>query len=177
MKAEATGRPRTRQGRKVSVKGRGPLGMECRWVAGRQAALLSHQAQTRADGNVSGAWQGAGRARVGRACEAGGKQLQNQRAGLRWEEVARESLHGQKLREQNGDGGGWGDAPAPPWDSAGSQRLRGLRGKLGGTAQVKGPPSSSEFLITVLYQSWRKDKPFPSRPTAPTPAPRGGGGE
>lgn len=46
--------------RKVSVKVRGRLGMECRWTVGGQEALLS-QAQTRTDGKRVGLGRGQGR--------------------------------------------------------------------------------------------------------------------
>lgn len=93
------------------------------------------------------------------------------------EEVARESLHGQKLREQDGD-----EAGAPPPLNGTAQEAGGLRACVGNweaPPQVKGPPlSQGEFLIIVLYQSWRKDKAFPSRPTTPTqPQGEGRGGE
>lgn len=111
LKAEVTKDPGRGRDGKVSVKGRGRLGMECRWAVGRQAALLS-QAQTRKRRNE---WGLAGRrgGGVGSACEAGGKAATKSESWTAVEEVARESLHGQKLREQNRDRGGWGDAPHP----------------------------------------------------------------
>lgn len=128
-----------------------------------------------------GAGPGAGRAPgagagARRACEAGDKVATKSESWTAAEEVARESLHGQKLREQDGDEGG---APPPPNGTA--QEAGGLRACVGNweaPPQVKGPPfSQGEFLIIVLYQSWRKG----TRPShhAPQPrlSPKGRGGE
>ena len=122
---------------KVSVKVGGRLGMECRWTVWR-AGGSPQPGTDEGRRKESGAWQGAGAGAGTRAglMRLGVKQLQNQRA----EEVARESLHGQKLREQDGDGA----PPAPPWDDAGSRWALGLRGKLGGTAPSQGAPPSLE---------------------------------
>ena len=109
---------------------------------------------------------GAPGAGAGRACEAGDRVATKSESWTAAEEAARESLHGQKLRERDGDEG---EPPAPQRDGSGGRQAPGLRGKLGGTAPSQGAPPfpQGEFLITVLYQSWRKDKALLSRPTTP----------
>lgn len=104
---------------------------------------------------------------AGRACEAGDKVATKSESWTAAEEVARESLHGQKLREQDGDEG---VPPTPPtgWlrKPAGS-RLAWETGRH--HPKSRGPPfPQGEFLITLLYQSWRKDKALLSHPTTPT---------
>ena len=140
-KAEATGRPRTRQGREGECEGGRPAGdgMQVDSLAGRRLSSARHRrGQTEREWCLAGCW-GGGRDE-GRACEAGGKAATKSESWTAAEEVARESLHGQKLREQDGDGA----PPAPQWDDAGSRRALGLRGKLGGTAPSQGAPPSLE---------------------------------
>ena len=126
---------------KVSVKVGGRLGMECRWTvwqAGGSPQPGTDEGRRKEEWCLAGCW-GGGRD-AGRAHEAGGKAATKSESWTAAEEVARESLHGQKLREQDGDRA----PPAPQWDDAGSRRALGLRGKLGGTAPSQGAPPSLE---------------------------------
>lgn len=68
---------------------------------GRRPSSAKHKR-----GQTEREWGLAGGRGAGRACEAGGKAATKSESWTAAEEVARESLHGQKLREQDGDGGG-----------------------------------------------------------------------
>lgn len=173
LKAEVTKDPGRGRDGKVSVKGRGRLGMECRWAVGRQAALLS-QAQTRADG-MSGAWQGAGVGAWAALVRLGVKQLQNQRAGLRWRRWPESPSMGRSYESRTGTEEGGGMPPTPPWDSAGSQRAPGLHGKLGGTAPSHGAPLPSRRVPDNCFISELEEgQALPITPHSPNSAPRGG---
>lgn len=113
----------------------------------------------------SGAWQGAG-ARAG-LVRLGVKQLQNQRAGLRRRRWPESPSMGRSYESRMGTGAG--GAPRPTMGRRGKPVGSGLAWETGRhRPESRGSPfSRGEFLITVLYQSWRKDKALPLRPTTP----------
>lgn len=82
---------------------------------------------------------------------------------------------GRSYVEQNGDGGGWGDA-RPPWDSA--EEASGLRAyvKLGGTAPSQGAPSR-RVPDNCFISELEEGQFFLSRPQPQLSLPRGRGGE
>lgn len=127
---------------KVECEGAQPAGNGMQ-VDSRQAGGPPQPGTEEGRWNVSGAWQGAqGRGwGWGRACEAGDKVATKSESWTAAEEVARESLRGQKLREQDGDEGG---APCPLHGTARqASRLRACVGNWEAPPRVKGPPLPS----------------------------------
>lgn len=136
---------------------------------GRRPSSAKHKR-----GQTEREWGLAGGRGAGRACEAGGKAATKSESWTAAEEVARESLHGQKLREQDGDGGGGRPPPhhGTTWEAGG---LRACVGNWEAPPRVKGLPLLSRRVPDNCFISELEEGQGPPiAPHNPDSAPRGG---